>query len=85
MRTVWQVVVGACVEPGHPLGDRVARGEHEDRQVVSRTAQSPAHFEPVDARHHDVEHHRVRSGCSDLLECVVPVERQVDGVSVEAE
>ncbi len=31
-----QVVVGTGVEPGHPVGDRVAGGQHQDRQSRRR-------------------------------------------------
>ena len=54
-----QVVVGAGVEAGHAVGDRVAGGEHQDRHVVAVGAQSPARLEAADPRHHHVEHERV--------------------------
>ena len=54
-----QVVVGAGIEPGHPLGNRITGGQHQDRQVVSGTAQLPAHLEPVKFGHHDVQHQSI--------------------------
>src|SRR4051794_24935940 len=54
-----QVVVRAGVEPGDPVGHRVARGEHQDRGADLAVAQPPAGLEPVDARQVDVEDDRV--------------------------
>ena len=52
------VVVGAELEPDHPVGLLGHRGQHDDRQVALR-AQLPAQGEAVLARHHDVEHDQV--------------------------
>ncbi len=54
-----QVVVGAAVEPSHPVGHGVPRGEHQHRRPDPVLAQPPARLEPVDPREHDVEHDRV--------------------------
>ena len=51
-----QVVVGARVEAGHAVVDRVARGEHQDRRTVAGLAHAPADLEAVDVRHGDVKH-----------------------------
>ena len=51
-----QVVVGARVEAGHAVVDRVARGEHQHRRAVAGLAHAPADLEAVDVRHGDVEH-----------------------------
>ena len=58
------VVVGAGVEPGDPIGHLVARGQHQDRQRHRAGAQSATHGEAVDVRHHDVEHEEI--GRSDV-------------------
>ena len=50
-----EVVVGAGVEPGHPVVDRGPGGEHEHRGVVAGLAQAAAHLEPVHPRHGHVE------------------------------
>ena len=50
-----QVVVGAGIEAGHAVVDRVARGEHQDRRAVAGLAHAPADLEAVDVRHGDVE------------------------------
>ena len=57
-----QVVVGAAVEPGDAVLDRVARGQHQDRRPDAVVAQPAAGLEAVDARQHHVEHDRVVLG-----------------------
>ncbi len=54
-----QVVVGARLEPGDPVAHRVARGQHQHRQLIAGSAQLLADLDPVAPRHHHVEHHRV--------------------------
>ena len=54
-----EVVVGARVEPVDAVRDRVARGQHQDRDAIARPAQLAADLEPVDARHADIEHERI--------------------------
>ena len=51
-----QVVVGSAVEAGHPVGERVAGGQHEDGSADAAAAQSPADGEAVLARQEPVEH-----------------------------
>ena len=80
-----QVVVRSGIEAGDSLADRIAGGEHEDGQVVAGTTKTTAHFESVESRHHDVEHDGVWPVGEDLLECVEPVDRELDRVAVEAE
>ena len=48
-----QVVVGADVESGDPILDRIASGEHENRGAVTRLAQAATHLQPAaqQARH----------------------------------
>ncbi len=55
-----QVVVRARVQPGDPAVDLGACGEHQHRDLVPGASQASAHFEPVGARHEDVEDDRVR-------------------------
>ena len=54
-----QVVVGAAVEAGHAVLDRVARREHQHRRPDAVVAQPPAGLEAVDARQHHVQDDRV--------------------------
>ena len=80
-----QVVVGPGVEPGDPVRDGVARGEHEDRQLVAGLAHPPAHLEPVQPGHHHVEHHRVGPPLLHGLQGVLAVRREIHLVAVERE
>ena len=52
------VVVGAHLEPDHPIGVLGHRGQHDHRHLGGR-AQMAAERQPVLARHHDVEHHEI--------------------------
>ena len=63
-----QVVVGAGIEPLDPVVDGVARGEHQDRRVVTGAAHAAAHGEPVDVGQPEVEDQRVRGGLRQRLE-----------------
>ena len=51
-----QVVVGAGVQPGDPVGHQVSRGQHQDRGVVAACPDHAAHLEPARLGHEDVEH-----------------------------
>ena len=57
-----EVVVGAAVEAGDAVLDRVARGEHEHGRPDAVVAQPAADLEAVDAGQHHVEHDRVVGG-----------------------
>ena len=78
-----QVVVGARVEPGDAVVDRVARREHEDGGAVAGRAQPAAHLEPVDARHRHVEHDRVDVVADEVVERRAAVLGHVHVVAVE--
>ena len=78
-----QIVVGAGIEAGDPLGHRVAGGEHQDGQVVAGAAELTAHLEAVQPRHHHVEHDRVGPIVGDQIERFDAVLGQRDGVAVE--
>jgi hypothetical protein len=53
------VVVGSGVESFDPIGELVSSGEHQDRRPVAVLPEATAHGEPVDVRHHDVQHDHV--------------------------
>ena len=58
-----EVVVGARVEAGDPVADRVARGEHQDRQRREPLRAQPAgDLEPGDVGQADVEDDGVDAG-----------------------
>ena len=78
-----QVVVGARVEPLHPVADGVAGGEEEDRDAVSLPAQPARHVEAVEPGHHHVEDERVGRARFDRRERGVSVGRESDLVAVQ--
>ncbi len=53
------VVVGARVEAGDAVADRIARGGDQHRHVVAPPAQAAQHIEAVAARQTQVEQHQV--------------------------
>jgi len=75
----------AGVEPGDALGDRVPCRQHQDRQVVTSATQLTAHLEPVEARHHHIEDHRVGAVAGYPIECLAAVLCQFDRISVEGQ
>src|SRR3954447_7556233 len=50
-----EVVVRACVEAGHPVPDGVARGEHQDRDVGPRRADTAGDLEAGDVGQAEIE------------------------------
>ncbi len=78
-----EVVVGARVEPADAIGDRVARCQDENRRAVAGGAQPAADLEPVDVRHQQVEHERVRRRHRHRVERGAAVGRERHLVAVE--
>ena len=78
-----EVVVGAGVEPLDPVADRVAGGEHEDRQVVARRAERAGRLDAVEPRHHHVDHDRVGRDAADAGERLGAVAGERHLVAVE--
>ena len=56
-----EVVVRAEFQPDDAVDVVRTRGEHDHRDVVARRAQLAQRREPVDARHHQVEHDQIRA------------------------
>jgi len=79
-----QVVVGAGVEPFDAVHRSTACGEHQDGQVPIR-AQLPAHLEPVDAGHHEIEDDKVGPARANLFERLGAAERDIDVVAFRTE
>src|SRR3954471_21876881 len=50
-----EVVVRTCVEAGHPVPDGVARGEHQDRHVGPRRADTAGDLEAGDVGQAEIE------------------------------
>ena len=76
-----QVVVGPGIEPGHPV--RRPCRQQQDRHAVSLRAQHPADGQPVDARHHHVQHQQVERCVPDGLERRCAVGHERDGIALE--
>ena len=74
-----EVVVGAAVEAGDAVLDRVARGQHQHGRPDAGAAQPPAGLEAVEARQHHVEHDRVVGVRLRHPERVLAVRRHVGG------
>src|SRR6188508_3528972 len=78
------VIVSTAVQTLDARFDLVARREHQDRNRGARRAQLLTDAEPVAARQHDVEDHRVVVGNRRVVERLVAVARNIDGVSLFA-
>jgi hypothetical protein len=76
-----EVVVGARVEPVDAVLDRTARGQHQHRHAVTARPQLPAHLEPVEAGHADIEHDRVRRPLGHERKRLLAAHRRVDLVT----
>jgi hypothetical protein len=82
---LWQVVVGACREPGDAIAELVARDEHQHGRSVADVAHAPAHLEAVEPGHQDVEEHRVGGRGGLAAHGLAPVAGERDLESVEAQ
>ena len=81
-----EVVVGPGIEAGDAIADRVAGGEHDDREVLVGGAQPAGHLETVDVRQPDVEDDRIDPvGRIGQLERGPAVLCQLDHVAVRLE
>lgn len=69
-----EVIVGAQIEPGHPIGDGIARGQHEHVRRVARRAQLAEDREAVEPRQHDVED-------DDVVRVVLGVPQALDAIA----
>ena len=58
---LWNVVVGAAVEPAHPVRFLAARGQHDDRERarLRRATDLAADFDAGNQRQHPIEQHDV--------------------------
>ena len=78
-----EVVVGTGVEPGHPVADGVAGGEHQDRDLGAGRPDAPGDLEAGDVGQADVEDDDLDAGrrLGDV-EAVEPGRRGLDDVAV---
>jgi hypothetical protein len=73
-------------EPGHPVGDAVARGQDENRHRDLPRVQGLEHAEPVLSRQHEVEDDQVVHGLAEReVERLRAVRRDLDGVALLAQ
>jgi len=53
--------VGPCIEPGDPVAEAVARGQHDHRRRIVAGTHGAQHVEAVAARQAEVEQHEVEA------------------------
>ena len=70
------VVVRARSQALHAIGDRVTRGEEQDRQLRVASAQALQRLQAIHARHLHVEDHDVRVEARRLRQRIQPVLRR---------
>ena len=80
-----EVVVGARVQARDPVRGLDPRGEHQHRGAVALGAQHAADREPVDARHHHVDHERIEGVAPRSGQGLDPVGHGRDVVALELE
>ena len=74
------VVVGAGVEAGDFVAERVARGQHQDGRARLRGPHAPTDLEAVEAGQHDVEQEQSGIVCSKRNQGGSAVRRRVKTV-----
>jgi len=77
-----EIVVGTHVQPLDPVGDRVARRQHQHWRPATARPQAAADLEAVDARQHHVEDDRVVVVLGGQVQPLVTVEGNVDRVAL---
>ncbi|GBD18191.1 hypothetical protein HRbin27_00684 [bacterium HR27] len=66
-----QVIVSPTVQPEHPILDRVAGRQHEDRRPVPRRPQPLHDRKPIQPGQQPVQHHHVRPALADQAQRLV--------------
>ena len=54
------VVITSRSQGGHPIVHPIPGREEQDQRIHTAGAQFPAYADPIQARHHDVEHNHIR-------------------------
>jgi hypothetical protein len=80
-----EVIVGAGIEPGHAVVHRGAGGEHEDGRAETGGAQFAADGVAVLHRQHHVQNHQVVLVHGGVVDGLLAVGRDVDGVGLFAQ
>jgi hypothetical protein len=76
------IVVGSRVEAFDDVGDGVASGEHQNRDVLLHVAEAAGDLNAIDARKHDVEENEVELGVVGQGKGAETVVREAYGVIV---
>ena len=77
-----QIVVRAAVQPGHAVGDGVARGEQQHGRGFAGGAQLFEHAQPVQMRHHDVQYRRVVIGGLKIIPSLQSIKAAVHAIAL---
>ena len=77
-----EVVVRTGFETRDAIAHLVARGQHEDGDLVAGGAQPTGHLETVHARQHHVEHHEMRQVLARLIERLFACFRLDDAITL---
>jgi hypothetical protein len=65
------------IQPRETVWDRIASGDHQDRDPNAIVTQAPAHLEAIDPRQHDIEDDRVVLGRPDAPQGILAGARNV--------
>ena len=76
-----QIVIGAGIKAAHPVLDRIARCQKQDRGLFSGSAQAGQDFEPVGTGHHDVQNSQIIFCGLQIEDCLAAVQTAVDAVA----
>jgi hypothetical protein len=57
-----QIIIGAGIEPGNPVLDRIASGENQDRERLAHTPRRPEDGHTVAVGQTEVQHHGIVIG-----------------------
>ena len=76
-----QIVIGTGFQPGNAVGFAAAGADDDDRQVARHLTDASANLQPVNAREHQVEDHRIPRLFFQALQGVAPVGLVGDGVA----
>ena len=76
-----QIVVGAGIQAGDPVGNAVFGSEKHHRQILAVLADGLQHGQAVHARHHDVQHGGVVIGVFQIVQGFFAVKAGVHAVA----
>jgi D-alanyl-D-alanine carboxypeptidase/D-alanyl-D-alanine-endopeptidase (penicillin-binding protein 4) len=77
-----EVVVGAGIEPGHPVAHGVARGQHQDRRLAPPLPEALGDLDAGDVGQADIQDDRLDPVGLRQLEAGLPIGGEIDDVAV---